>query len=373
MVAEHRSDHGTRRRNDARRSILARFRSIASRVMTNPNVDPTIEGLTPLRGRDTGAPHHRPLCLHEARAGHGSVVLVEGRRGFGKSRLLHEARAAANAAGFRVGAGTAVHGDVALSMSVLQSALSDGATPIVDRSYLAAAASRIDPDGVVERLLAPLEQAARSAPVLVCIDDAQWVDGGTAAALRLLARRLEHLPIVWVVAFHTRSSSPLLMDLVAHLDGVGAELVALDALDDAAIAQVVSDVLQAQPTPALLQLAGCSEGSPVLLVELIRGARRRRTRSGGVGTRRACRGSACRAASATSCAPSSHTCPDREADLRGSRRSSGRRSRSIMSHRCSTSRRPRSSARSRSWCDAELLVLRRLRAGVPQRSPCGSR
>ena len=121
------------------------------------------------------------------------------------------------------------------------------------------------------RLLAPLEQAARSAPVLVCIDDAQWADGGTAAALRLLARRLEHLPIVWVVAFHPRSSSPLLMDLVAHLDGVGAELVALDALDDGAIAQVVSDVLQAQPTPALLQFAGCSEGSPVLLVELVRG------------------------------------------------------------------------------------------------------
>lgn len=45
-----------------------------------------------------------------------------------------------------------------------------------------------------------LGRAALEAPLLVCLDDLQWADSGTIAALRALPRPLAALPIAWVIA-----------------------------------------------------------------------------------------------------------------------------------------------------------------------------
>ena len=42
-----------------------------------------------------------------------------------------------------------------------------------------------------------LEQAALASPVVICLDDLQWADAGTAAALRALPARLSTVPVGW--------------------------------------------------------------------------------------------------------------------------------------------------------------------------------
>jgi hypothetical protein len=36
---------------------------------------------------------------------------------------------------------------------------------------------------------------------MICLDDLQWADSGTAAALRSLPARLAPLPVGWILAF----------------------------------------------------------------------------------------------------------------------------------------------------------------------------
>ena len=223
-----------------------------------------------LRGRELEAAAFGER-LRDARAGLGSVVLVEGGAGVGKSRLLAEAQVAAKAAGFRVGSSAAVPGDDAVSMAPLMSTLFDGTTPILDRGHVAEGSFPDRPAWLVHRLEALLEQAARRTPVLVCIDDIHWLDRGTAAALRVLPQRLIDQPIVWLFAYRSQASSPTLTDLVAHLMGFGAETIALESFDDASVEQVVAEIVRAEPTTELLRFAGRAAGSTSLLVELVGG------------------------------------------------------------------------------------------------------
>ena len=209
-------------------------------------------------------------CLRDAQEGRGSVVLVEGRRGFGKSRLLHEASVAATEAGFRVGAERLCRGRIALDGAAPRSPARWSA-PVLDSGRVAELSMLSDGNALVRRLEATIQEVARTVPVLVCIDDAQWADRATTTALRILPQRLSHLPIVWVIAFRDRDASPLLMDLLAHLNGRGAATLVLQPLDEEAIAQLVADVLRSEPTSELLQFAGHAGGSPALVVELMRG------------------------------------------------------------------------------------------------------
>ena len=69
--------------------------------------------------------------LDRARGGAGTVVLVEGDAGMGKSRLLDEAVAVARRRGFRIGISAADPGDSMVELATLMAALFDGP----DRSW----------------------------------------------------------------------------------------------------------------------------------------------------------------------------------------------------------------------------------------------
>jgi hypothetical protein len=58
-----------------------------------------------------------------------------------------------------------------------------------------------------------------------------------------------------------------------RLEREGAEKIVLGPLDQAGVAQVAADVLQAEPGRALLEMAERAGGSPFLLVELLSGLR----------------------------------------------------------------------------------------------------
>jgi hypothetical protein len=101
----------------------------------------------------------------------------------------------------RVGVGVAGPGDTVVQLSVLMEVLFEGPSPILERTALGDAhASPEQRYWLLQDLEALLERAALEAPLVVCLDDVQWADSGTTAALRALPSRLATVPIGWVVA-----------------------------------------------------------------------------------------------------------------------------------------------------------------------------
>ena len=210
--------------------------------------------------------------LAGAREGRGAVLFVQGRAGFGKTRLLAEAAAMASQAGVRAGVGAVQASDQVVPMAGLIAALFDGREPLADP-----AARRLLPFlpeqryWLLEELESLFEEAALASPVLVCIDDMHWADGGSLTALRTLPPRLAHLPIIWLVSFRKGQARAELRAAIESLDEIGAQTLTLGPLDGDAVEQVAGDLLGAEPDPGLLELAGRAHGSPFLLVELLRG------------------------------------------------------------------------------------------------------
>ena len=212
--------------------------------------------------------------LDRVRSGVGAVVLVEGEPGMGKTRLLAEADRVAGRLAFRVGAGAAEPGGGVVELAPLMTALFDGSRPLLERSGLA------EPRSLPERrywllqdLEMLLERAALDGPLLISLDDLQWADSGTAAALLALPARLADLPVAWVLAFRPDQGSVQVLSAIERLDEGGAERIVLGPLDDDAVAQVAEDVMDAEPDDALLELVKGAHGSPFVLTELLSGLR----------------------------------------------------------------------------------------------------
>ena len=109
---------------------------------------------------------------------------------------------------------------------------------------------------LLQDLQAMLEEAAEHAPLLISLDDLQWADSGTSAALQALPARLAAFPVGWILACRPDQGSTQLLSALAQLEHDGAEKVVLGPLDDTAVAQLAADVMDAKPSQTLLDLVG---------------------------------------------------------------------------------------------------------------------
>jgi DNA-binding CsgD family transcriptional regulator/tetratricopeptide (TPR) repeat protein len=211
--------------------------------------------------------------LTRARAGGGATIFIEGPSGFGKTRLLTEAADMARRLGVQVGTAAVDVRDRLVPMGVLIEALFDGSPPLLDRGALRDLPMLAEQRyWLLEELEALLERAALESPLLVCLDDLQWADGGSLAAVRKLPQRLSSVPIVWLLAFRGEEAPAELRTAIGRLEEViGAQTLLLEQLDDQAVGQVIADVVRAEADPGLLEIAERAGGSPFLLVELLRG------------------------------------------------------------------------------------------------------
>lgn len=222
---------------------------------------------SPLRGRDP------ELALISERisgalGGRGAVVVVEGRAGLGKTRLLAEAAEIAQNMGLTVGSGVVAPMDQAVPMGALVAAVS----PLVDPAVRSALPYlREQRYWLLEELEGLLEKLALKSPLLLCIDDVQWGDSAFLAALRTLPVRLMTFPVVWLVAYRSFQALPELRGVIEGLEQIGVDRLVLRPLSDETAAEVVTDVLGAEPDDALRELVQGSHGSPFLLVELLHG------------------------------------------------------------------------------------------------------
>ena len=227
----------------------------------------------PLRGRD-GEVASLHDHLARLRSGAGTSWLIEGAPGLGKSRLVEQVVSAARETGFAVGQGVAGPGDAAVELAVLMDALFGGPEPLLERSALGDShASREQRYWLLQDIQMLLERSALRQPILICLDDLQWADGGTRAAIRSLPARLASLPVGWVLAFRPIEPGSDLGRAAAELLRNGASQTVLGRLDQAAVAEVIADVLGAAPDDSLLALAEGMQGNPFFLMELLSGLR----------------------------------------------------------------------------------------------------
>jgi DNA-binding CsgD family transcriptional regulator/tetratricopeptide (TPR) repeat protein len=212
--------------------------------------------------------------LERVAEGTGAVVLLEGGAGMGKSRLVAEVAGIARTLNFRTGTAAAEPSERVVDLAGFLAALFEGTEPLLDRRELPG--PRAQPEqrfwllGDLESLL---EREALESPLLIGIDDAHWMDSGTAAALRTLPVRLAALPIAWVVAFRPLRESAPAASTLHQLQRLGATEVAVGPLDQSAVARLASDVLGVEPGEDVLGLLERAGGSPFLLVEMLLGLR----------------------------------------------------------------------------------------------------
>lgn len=220
----------------------------------------------PIRGRDEELAVVDEM-IDKLLDGVSSIVLVEGGAGMGKSRLLGEAVEIARGRSIKVGVAVADPADLMVQMATLMQGLFGGSSPVLERSELRDDHASVEQRyWLIQDLESMLEKVSLASPLLICLDDLQWSDAGTIAALRSLPDLLSTLPIMWILSYRPGQGRPELHDAMRGLETGGAIRMVLGPLEDLAVARVAADILLSEPGDAVLRIAQNALGTPFLLV-----------------------------------------------------------------------------------------------------------
>jgi DNA-binding CsgD family transcriptional regulator len=221
-----------------------------------------------------------------AASGAGSVCVIEGAAGTGKTTLLGACRDLCGAAGLRpLGArpGSLEH---ELPWSVVRQLFSPAiGMPSEDREELLAGAAGLSAPalglsaGADEDALHGLywltTNLAHETPLLIAVDDAHWGDHPSLRYLAYMAERVSDLKVLLVVCVRAgESDQPPLRDLTA---GAESHVLELRELSAPASAELVRNMMGLRASDGFC--ASCHEatnGNPFLLSELVAQLRRER-------------------------------------------------------------------------------------------------
>lgn len=204
------------------------------------------------------------------------ALSLTGPAGIGKTTVWREASRLAAARGWRVLTSRPAQSEARLAFAGLADLLEPvalGELPSVQRHALDVAMLRAEsgPEGVDPRIVGTaivsvMRQLAARGPVLIAVDDAQWLDTASAEALSFAVRRVEGLPVGVVVSLRVEGARPTTFEQV-----LSAHEVKIGPLGVAALHEIVKQHLSiAVPRPTLVQIVVASGGNPLYAVEITR-------------------------------------------------------------------------------------------------------
>ena len=212
------------------------------------------------------------------------AIVLEGEAGIGKTALWRAGIAEAENRGMRVVVARPVEAETGLS----HTALADLLTPIVEdltddvpalqRRALDIALLRtggdagpVNPRAVGAATLTALRAAAAATPLVLAIDDIQWLDPASAAAVRFAVRRVTEDDRMVFLA--TRRTEPGALPLDVGFAEEQLARVAIGPLDPGALQRMLEARLAVKvPRPVVARLADISGGNPYFALELARAA-----------------------------------------------------------------------------------------------------
>ena len=207
-------------------------------------------------------------ALASARLGNSSRLVIRGEPGIGKTALLEYATARSRD-GMRVLSARGVEFETGVAFAGLHELLRPALGSIERLMPLHASAlrsslglgERTEADRLIigSAVLDLISATAEDSPVLLLIDDAQWLDRASAEALAFAARRLIADPVAVLIAARPGEDSPLLAAGLPELLVGGLNVVE------------ASDLLKHEIPPELVKrLVGATGGNPLAMLELAR-------------------------------------------------------------------------------------------------------
>jgi DNA-binding CsgD family transcriptional regulator/tetratricopeptide (TPR) repeat protein len=213
----------------------------------------------------------------------GALVL-RGDPGIGKSVLWRAGCAEARDRGFRTLACRPSEAEARISFAALADLLpadldeAQDPLPPVHREALMVALGRVAGQGQPPHqgaiglgLLGVLDQLASRSPVLVAIDDLQWLDRPSARVLSFALRRLASQPVAVLATERVDSAHSYHLDLARAMPDGRCESCSLGALTLGALHRLLRERLgMALNRTTLLRVHASSGGNPLWAVELAR-------------------------------------------------------------------------------------------------------
>jgi DNA-binding CsgD family transcriptional regulator len=211
------------------------------------------------------------------------ALVVEGEAGIGKTTLWLEVLRAAEARSFRVLSARPAESESKLSYAALADLVGEAfvearaALPEPQERALGVALLRAeadqpaDPRTIATALVSVLIALAAERPLVVAVDDAQWLDPASARALEFAIRRLPPRSglVLTRRAATVGAALPLPLDRALPEDRL--ERVVLGPLSLAALYHLISDRLGVSlPRRLLARLVNASSGNPFFALEIAR-------------------------------------------------------------------------------------------------------
>jgi len=223
-----------------------------------------------LRGRSEQMAMALGLVRTVMRAGQARGLVVTGEAGIGKSALVSAIVREAGRMGAACGSVRADQIGRVVPGGPLLSALRDGANPVLPAQESPSLGSLTgQPLLMLDAVADALEQRAAQRPVVIAIDDVQWLDDLSAFLLRSLPGRLAGSPVAWLLASRN-ADLPLLNGLC---DGPAREVafsfIRLGPLENADVIALARDQLGTAPDGAARELLRRAEGNPFLATQVV--------------------------------------------------------------------------------------------------------
>ena len=247
----------------------------------------------PLEGRAADLGRLLAAVARAERDRQATFLVLEGESGVGKTRLLQEVLARLRLNGTSIAAARAVEADraepwsgvLAIARGGLLDAPGIGTAPPEALAAFTAVLTEwrerfpSAPLGaahpVGRALVETLQAAAEDRPVVVAVDDAQWLDQDSASAIGAILRDLSGAPLTVILAVVPHPPRAELDELRSRLGrDLSGEAVRLRPLDRAALRRLAERMLRGYEPVAIdrvtRRVATDSAGMPLLAVELLR-------------------------------------------------------------------------------------------------------
>lgn len=241
--------------------------------------------------------------LEGASRGEGSILILSGEAGIGKTRLIEEAMRRMEALGLRFLKARGLPGDTSppysywaevareylrdLAPSLFQKVVGEQAADIAklapelkERLGNPTAPPGLDPDQerlrFYDGIVRFFENIARQTPLVVFFDDLQWADTATLRLLQYASRRLPGHRLLLVCAYRETDleENPVLKELLLELTRHRlATQIGLKRLGERDVEKLVAGILSTdQPFPEVVRLVyEKTGGNPFFVEEVVQG------------------------------------------------------------------------------------------------------